>query len=434
MRKILLLLGMLLVSGLCFASALSVEEAVEAAKSWDGDYALALRQYRNAVSITNGENSLTPNLSVSGNLGSGESLWSTQSGWDPSWSGITASVGIAASFSLSPSSLNERKTKELENESAYLTLKTAENTLESSVISIYFSIAQARDSIALEERNRLDSERQKQAVSERYEAGLASELELVQAENSVNAAAYTLDNCKSSYSLLLKSFENLTGLDVTDVELSDAGEYMIEDILSADELFERYAGSAPRIRALDLAARTAELSYDSLKKSSALPSVNVSASYTVNAGVQSRSASGRTNSASDTLSVTAGVSLPLSSYIPSSSQKANLKTAENASSDAAAKLRNSLSELRETIESSTEKIKMLSLQISNQEKTIAALEKEYSLTQEAYYAGEATLTTLQAAEKSVLSASYSLLSLKYTYIQSLYTLSQTLGVSYTDLK
>ena len=433
MKKSSLLAVFLLLSFCLWASPLTVEEAIDSAKNHDADYSLALRQYSNAVSITEKENSLTPSLSVSGSVKTGAGFFSSQSGLSPSWEGISGNVGIASSFTFSGSTLNEKETKALSNESALLTLENEEDSLKTSVISGYFSIVKTRDSISLAESTLEQAKRQLESVNARYEAGLASQLELVQAENSVSSAEYTLENYRSAYSLYLMSFRNLTGLDVTDVELMDASDYEIQEILSSDELFTKYAYSSPTIKSLELSQRSAELSYDTTRKSSTIPTLTVSASYTINGSVQSKTGNTRTSSISDGLSLSAGVSVPLSSYLSSSSSAAALEKAKNSATDAKTKLTNALSSFRETLESSCQTIELLTLQIENQEKTLSALEKEYSLTQDAYYAGEVSLSTLQSCENSVLSARYSLLSLKYTYIQSLYSLSVSLGVSYTDL-
>lgn len=427
MKKLLVSSGMILLSMLCFASPLTVEDAIAKAKSYDADYALAMRQYSNAVSITNKESVFTPSLSLSGSLSTGASFFS-QDGFSADWNGVTGSVGISSTFSFSGSSLNEKKSKQISNESLLLSFQSSEIELESSVISGYFSIAMTRDSIALSKANLEHVKSQYENVKESYDAGLSSELELVQAENSVSEMEYTISSLESAYSLYLLSFKNLTGLDASDMELIDVSSYEAEDILSSYELFDRFAYSSPTIKAKDLAARSAELAYDTTKKTYTIPSLTASADYAIT-GYDTSGISG----IGDNLSLAVKVSVPLSSYISTSSANSTVEKAKNSAEDARMDLSNSLTSFKYTLENTCQSISLSKVQIENQERTIEALEKEYSLTEDAYYSGTATLSTLKSVENNLLSARYSLLSLKYQYIQTLYSLAQNLGVSYNDL-
>lgn len=426
MRKLSLLSGILLASSLCFASPLTVEEALNAAKAYDDDYLLAQKQYADSVSITNKENSFTPSLSLNGSMSTNMGFLSSN-GWNPTWQGVNASVGISTSFSFNGSLINEKKEKSLSNESSLLKLESSEDDLESTVVDGYFSIAQAKDSLALAQNSLENANAQLESIKARYDAGLASELELVQAENSVASSQYSLDSIQSQYSLLIKSFQNLTGLDLTERELIDASSIEIKELLSAKDLFTRYAYSSPSVKSLDLAARSANLSYSSTKMGYTIPSLSVSAGYTFNSSYN------ESTSIADGLSVSASISLPLDSYFSSSSKAIAIEKANNAAKDANVELSNALKDLEYSLESTCQSISLTVMQIENQEKIVSAFEKQYKLTEDAYYSGEVDLASLESANNSVLSAKYNLLNMKYTYIQSLYSLSRSLGVSYLDL-
>jgi len=405
---------------------LTVEEALDAAKAYDDDYLLAQKQYADSVSITNKENSFTPSLSLNGSMSTNMGFLSSN-GWNPTWQGVNASVGISTSFSFNGSLINEKKEKSLSNESSLLKLESSEDDLESTVVDGYFSIAQAKDSLALAQNSLENANAQLESIKARYDAGLASELELVQAENSVASSQYSLDSIQSQYSLLIKSFQNLTGLDLTERELIDASSIEIKELLSAKDLFTRYAYSSPSVKSLDLAARSANLSYSSTKMGYTIPSLSVSAGYTFNSSYN------ESTSIADGLSVSASISLPLDSYFSSSSKAIAIEKANNAAKDANVELSNALKDLEYSLESTCQSISLTVMQIENQEKIVSAFEKQYKLTEDAYYSGEVDLASLESANNSVLSAKYNLLNMKYTYIQSLYSLSRSLGVSYLDL-
>ncbi len=405
---------------------MTVEEALDAAKAYDDDYLLAQKQYADSVSITNKENSFTPSLSLNGSMSTNMGFLSSN-GWNPTWQGVNASVGISTSFSFNGSLINEKKEKSLSNESSLLKLESSEDDLESTVVDGYFSIAQAKDSLALAQNSLENANAQLESIKARYDAGLASELELVQAENSVASSQYSLDSIQSQYSLLIKSFQNLTGLDLTERELIDASSIEIKELLSAKDLFTRYAYSSPSVKSLDLAARSANLSYSSTKMGYTIPSLSVSAGYTFNSSYN------ESTSIADGLSVSASISLPLDSYFSSSSKAIAIEKANNAAKDANVELSNALKDLEYSLESTCQSISLTVMQIENQEKIVSAFEKQYKLTEDAYYSGEVDLASLESANNSVLSAKYNLLNMKYTYIQSLYSLSRSLGVSYLDL-
>ncbi len=429
-RNILMCALLLLATSMVFSAPLTIEDAINSAKGYNADYALASRQYANAVAVTNRESSFTPSLSLTGSLSTGAGFFSP-SGADAEWNGLSGSVGISTGFTFTGSSITEKKTKQLTNEGSYLTYENAGLSLEFSVIQGYISIATTRANLELANSSLENSRTQLENVQERYEAGLASELELVQAENALSSAEYNVQNVESSLSLYILSFENLTGIDTTDMELVDIAEIEMVELPTSDELFESYAYLSPTIKGLDLAARSAELGYSTAKNGYTVPTFNLSVNYGISGNYKTSVLV--EDGFSDGLTATAAVSIPIDTYFPSSSAASTIKTAKNAAEDARIELANALVDFKYDLQESVQTIDLLEAQISNQEKNVSALEKQYELTLDSYNAGETTLSTLQTTENSVINAKYTLLYLKSSYLQSIYSLSQTLGISYSTL-
>lgn len=410
-----------------FSTPLTIDDAIRSAKTYNADYSLASRRYADTVAITNKQNSLTPSLSLNSSVSTNAGFFSP-SGSDVSWNGVSGSVGISTSINFTGSVLTEKKTKTLSNEEAYLELEAEALSLESEVIDGYISIATTRAALDLAEITLQTAKDQLSSISEKHSAGLASDLELIQAENNVEEEEYNLQSLNSQYLLYVMSFENLTGLDVTDLELIDISSIEVVEIPSAENLFDKFAYNSPAIKEKDLAVRASELSYTTTRNDSTLPSFSLSAGYTIDGSYNSG-----LDGFSDGFSASASISIPLDTYFPSSSKAASVASAKNSAEYARVELANALVQFRYTLQESVQNINLQGIRIENQEKNISALEKEYSLAKQSYDVGEISLSTLQTTEKSLKNAKNTLLDYKSTYLQSLYTLSQTLGISYSQL-
>lgn len=426
MKQLFLIIALSFLSSAIFATSISLDDAISSAKENNLDYALAVKTYKESVELTNRESSFTPTLSLTGNVSTGMSLFSN-SGFDFSWSGVSGSVGISTGFTFSGSKLTESESKAISNESALLSLESSESELESSVISSYYTLVLANSQIELYRSYVDNSKENLQSAQEKYDSGLISELVLIQAENALSEAEYALSSAEAGYELYIKSFENLTGLDVSECEFDSIENFEPYSLLSSEELFERYAYSSPQIKALDLNYRSAELSLQSAKNSAYIPTLNIGLNYGVNSSYNTMA------NVTDGLSVSASISMSLDSLFSSSSTSVSISKAENSVENAQLSYQSELENVEYNIEQYLSTISLLSLKIENQQKIVSALEKECDLTRKAYDAGEESLASVTDTESSLLSAKCSLLELECNYMMNVHTLSQYLGVEIENL-
>lgn len=398
------------------AEALTVKDAYNAAKENSTSYQLALEQYQNYVNEENKVNPFLPSLSLTGSIGTSAGLIPTAE-----FNGFSYSVGAGASFSLSPSVYNYKAVREADNKSELLSLMSTEESLYTSVTEAYLNVLLYREGVKVSEKSLNTATEQYDSIEASYNEGLSSELELKQAENSLQSARLEHLQNQNSLSAAERSFTVLTGIDISGYELVSLDELEYLSLPSAEEIFLEYKENSTAVQSARNSIVSADLSLDSARNSAYIPTFGISAQYSVG-----NSNIGKT-STSDGFSVTASVSVPLDGYIKNSSSSISTVTAENQSEYARKNLEITYENLKSSIEDTVSTLNLLEMQIEILEKQVDTLSYQASLSKEAYDNGTLDLTSLQEAYDALESGEYSLLSAKVSYLSSVSSLAVLIG-------
>lgn len=421
-RVVLILLFAFCLIGTLSAETLTVNEAFDAAKRNSQSYLLSLEQYQNYVNEENTVNPLIPSLSVTGSV-------STGGGFLPSlyYNGLGYSIGASASLSLDPSVYTDSKVKKADNQSQLLSLMSTEETLYTNVSTAYLNVLLYREAVEVSKNSLEIARSQYESVLESYNAGQKSELELKQAENTLQTEEYTHAQNKSSLSSAERSFKVLTGVDISDYDLVSLDELEYLELPASEEIFSSYGDNSTSIQNAKNNVTVADLSLETTRNSTFIPTVTVSASYTNN-GTNIGSYNTTTGkSYSDSLTATVGVSIPFDGYIRNSSSNVNVVKAENNAEYARSKLEIAYEDLSSSIDDTSASIELLETQITMLEEQVETLTYKASLSQDAYDNGLMSLSDLQDVYDSLEEGEYSLLSAKVSYINYVNTLATLIG-------
>ncbi len=437
MKRIILILTVVLLLPISlFSAQLTLDDAIKGAKANNKDYALKVKQYRDSIALNNRTNSFIPSLNLSGSIGTGANFF-TQEDWDPTWSGLTYSVGVSSSLSLNGTSYFDKKTKEAKNQIAQNTLESAETALENSVISSYLGLLLDMENIKVAENTLESSRTTYQNAKDAYENGFGPELSVLQAENTVRLNELSLESLQNSMKLSVMSFNDLTGLNFSNyTEYEDLNYIKYLSVDSGNALYERYQTQIPALKTLRANINSTQISYESAKTATMVPVFSISGNYGISGSYTDKPsmATGFKNgTVRDNLSVNVSVSLPVSSYFSSSQSKIQLDTLSNTLSDLNTTYANTANTIRLSLEQLVTGLNTLESQIKNTEKSIGLIEETYKLTLDSYNNGQQSYASVQQILDNLTSTKYQVLSLKKTYIQNAYTLASTLGVDISVL-
>lgn len=411
------------------AEVLTIGDAFTLAKEGSRSYQLSVKQYQEYVSEENKVNPFIPSLSVTGSVNTGASFIPSAS-----FSGFGYSVGANASLTLSPSVYNNGKVRTADNQTRLLSLFSEEETLYTNVSQAYLNVLLYREAVAVSTESLASARERFASVEESYEEGLTSELGYREAESALASALFEDEENRSSLSGAERSFRVLTGFDITSYELMDITAHPFLSLPDADDLFGNYKEESNAIQIARNNVTVAELALQTRRNTAYIPTLSFSAAYTHSGSNIGSYNTQYHNRFSDSLSVSAAVSLPLDGYIPGSSSYVGVKSAENSLENAQLSLDIAYDDLFSSIEELLSTLSLLESQIGLLEAQKNTLAYQAELTSRAYENGEVSLRTLQEVNDSLRESEYSLLSLKVSYINTENALAILLGFESGELE
>jgi outer membrane protein TolC len=352
--------------------------------------------------------------------------------------GLSASPGsksgmgygnLSLSFSLSPSIGLKMSQLRLAYDAGLLSYEDARRSLELEVRNSFNSILLYQAKLNLSLQNEEREKKNYEQVKAKYSAGLATELELLSAQVSLEEKGPAAEGVRASLEDALSGFRLLLGL-------APEEELRLEGSLdSAAAITERSVASA-----LEAAKGAESLSVLSLKKSLeslraaekaaviglASPSLSVSGKFYPEYAFSPA----KSGSYSDGSSLSLGLSLPLDGLFPSSSERLSLSAAQDAVKKAQSRLLSGQQESASTVASCLRAIKGASASLTTLQHNVALAQKKYDLTYEAYQKGVKDISDLEAAASSLDSAKIDVLSEEYTLLSKALALENELGLAF----
>lgn len=424
MRKILLvpiLLLALLMPVFADIPTITLSEAIESAMENNTDMEKARLELQSSLRSASNISQYIPDLSLTGSATFNGSI--KNQSWSNSGS-FSAGISMGLGTSLIGSTAVNNAARTLAN------LKYAIDTssLEQSVTQSYWTLVSSKKSIESAQSDLEASERTLESTKTSYEAGMASSLDLANAELTVLHYQYALKLLEDAYIISQEAFRTLTGIE-GDFDVTDFPEIVYLSLPTAEELYKEYGESTNSIKMLNASVSSSEAALTLQQVSSLYPSVSLALNYKVDGMTDFEKA----NNISDDFTARVTVSVPISSYIPGSSANNNLKNAKDSVAISKIELNAGRKELLSSIRSLLTTIEQNRSNIEICSKLSDTAEKTYELALESYNAGLISSSELQSKMDSLSSAQLDLISAKSEYIQNVYSLAFMLNIDYESL-
>ncbi len=362
-------------------------------------------------------NSISPSLSVVG----GATSPNDKDTYNYNYEGY---MEATVSFSFSPSLFSSMKTAELNYESGLISYDSACRSVELSVRTAFYGLLYEKEDIALEKRNLDTAKKQYEVNLEKYKNGSVSQLDVLSSQVSYEELKPTLKSAQVTWENDMASFKQLIGYSQDQsVELSgsleDAADFKT---ISQDDIVSQSLSVKAAEKNLEIEKAT--LAADRL--SAYGPSL--SASWTYYPAVTDKS-----SEPTDSGALSVYVTIPLSSYLPWSSDADTIADAKDSVKNLELELADEKTNVKIETQSYLRQINQELSSIKSLRANIDLAKKTYTMTKEAYNLGTKDLLDLQDASDSLLSAQVSLQSEFYTLISAVLNLENTIGVPFGTL-
>jgi outer membrane protein TolC len=342
---------------------------------------------------------------------------------------------IQASLNINFAMFEAMRRLQMDYEGGLLTYEKARAQLERDVRKSYYQMLLLQENIALLRESYEAAEQRVGMARANYLAGLVPELNLLQAQVSVENMKPAIDQAENGLKLAMAQFAMHLGLDyAAQFELIPAGENFDFIPLDAAELIRQASVNKPEIQELRQSILVLESARKATKEQTYTPTLSLSwnliSAFTQNPWKDSWFNSDFWNQSG---SLTLALSFQLHSLLPWAAGVQNIKNMDD-------NIRSLTIGLAQTIRGTELEVynTLLSLErirttAEAQGYTIDLAERSYRLTEEAYRAGLTELLEVQNAELELRKARIGGLEQNFNYIQGLIDLEYSLGVPFGSL-
>jgi len=336
------------------------------------------------------------------------------------------SESAGLSLSISASILAQLQQVKLNYQSGQLTYDLAKRALEKNVRLAYSSLLLEEENLTITRETLARREQSLADARTKYKVGLASDLDVLSAQVSVETLKPSLQRLEVSHSNDMGQLKALLGLPLEkDIALEGDLNTEVEKTLN---LAAAVPGVSPDVRQAELSVEASQWSLQAAQWSVWVPTLSLG--WTTAPGVQLKDGATWADS-SGALSIR--LSYSLDSFLPwtqgqeklieaQESVTTNHSVLEEAKTTSALKRENAFRLIRQAVQS-----------LETQGLNVQLAQKTYDMTLDAYHRGTKDLLALQNAAGDLSQARYDLLSQRYTLISTVLDLEYELNVPFGTL-
>ena len=347
-------------------------------------------------------------------------------------------TGLGLGFSLSLT-LNPAVKQQLESYNVVYSLKSltyaqAQAELERSVTKTFYYLLMEAENLKLQKDNITLSEKQYEKVKTQFEAGFASELQLLSAQLGYEQLKPSFTQSQNSYDATLLSFKVLLGLDL-DEEIVIEGEIptFIKD-LDVDTL-KTYLANNYSLRLLDLNLASLENTKELNTKSALMPTITLQTKYDISSLFNSGSSSLSSSTPwSDSATYTVALSIPIDAHIPGSRTQVSLSKIQDSIDQLAITKLQSRTSMEQSITTQVNNLNMLLEQLEVAAFNRELTERIFEMTTIQYESGYSGYLDVEEAQADLFKSDQSILALQYQYISGLVDLLYDLNIDSNQIR
>ena len=337
MRKILILPVLLM--ALCFPSfadgnVITLDEAISSAMENNTDMEIARLELQQSIRSANNASQYIPDLTLTGSATLVGSILGNST-LDPNSWNATAGFDVGISMGLGTSMIGTTAANNAAKILANLNYAMSLSSVEQSVTTSYWNLVSAKRGMESAKTSLEAARRTYESVQDAYSAGLATSLDLSNAELEVLNYESALKQLEDAYTLSQEAFRILTGIE-GDFDVTDFPQIAYLDLPTAEELYAAYGDNTNTVRMLNATVASSEAALTVQKVSNLYPSVSLSLNYNVGGDYTHRQSNPLTHETiyndfgmNDTASATVSFSIPVGSYIPGSKGNTAVRNAED---------------------------------------------------------------------------------------------------------
>jgi outer membrane protein TolC len=351
----------------------------------------------------------------------------------PQW-GLTASLSVTLDFNFAM--FEEMRRVRLDFESGLLSYRTARAQLERDIRKAYHNMLLLKENIALLHESFESAERQAQIIQSNFTVGLASELNLLQAQVARENLRPIIDQAEAGLQLSMMQFSMFLGLPYnTNFELIPVTDGIFPIHLDTAELITRAAASQPDVQAL----RQEILVMNSIRQSARLrlltPSLflgwNADPMFGGDPWADDVFDRDRWRQQEGALSFTVG--FRLNGLLPFLGDRQAVRSLEDQIRMANIGLAQMIQGTEIEIHNLVLTLKRIQVSMEALRQTVVLAERSFYLAEQAHRAGMIDLLQVQNAELSLRQARVQLNEQQFNYLNGLLDLEYALGLPFGTL-
>jgi outer membrane protein TolC len=352
---------------------------------------------------------------------------------DVPWS-LSGSLSFALNFNLAM--IQQMENLRIDYEGGLITYEKARAQLERDVRKSYYQMLLVQENLKLLQESYASAERQEATARANYQAGLAPELTLLQAQVSKENLRPNITESENGYKLLMAQFAMNLGLPYnTEFELSPLTDDFVFVSLDVKDLIDRAASGKPDIQELRHNVEVLQGSRKALFHQTYTPTFSLNwrfaPGFAGELGKDSLFMKDGWKDQSGSFSLT--LTFRLSSLLPFSSAAQSLQDIDDSMRSLNIGLAQAIQGTELEIYNTVLSLQKAQTQIEVLQQTVTLAQRSYELTEQAYRAGFQDLLQVQNAEQQLNQARVGVLAQNFTYLQGLLDLEYAIGVPFGTL-
>lgn len=330
---------------------------------------------------------------------------------------ISGSLGLTLSTNL----YSTIKGAKLNYENGLLTYNQAVKQIEMSVWKTFYDLIYKTEYFSFQSQNLLTAKKNYEQNLEKFKNGKISELDVMSSRVSYEQKKPVLEEARIDLTNNLELFKNIIGVDFDDeIKLDGSLDFLLE---LKDIKLPPKENPSPDVQAAKFAVEIAENNLLAQRFSSYSPVITGTYKYGQALNID--------NSLwNETSSLSVGVSIPLDSYLPWSSNAVSINSKKESLESAKLNLEDAENSIRVNTENALRKINQIISMLEVSKETVALAKKTYEMTETAYNYGKTDFLTLQNASDNVLNAEVSLKNQAKTLMENLLDTEYLLGLEF----
>lgn len=330
---------------------------------------------------------------------------------------ISGSLGLTLSTNL----YSTIKGAKLNYENGLLTYNQAVKQIEMSVWKTFYDLIYKTEYFSFQSQNLLTAKKNYEQNLEKFKNGKISELDVMSSRVSYEQKKPVLEEARIDLTNNLELFKNIIGVDFDDeIKLDGSLDFLLE---LKDIKLPPKEKPSPDVQAAKFAVEIAENNLLAQRFSSYSPVITGTYKYGQTLNID--------NSLwNETSFLSVGVSIPLDSYLPWSSNAVSINSKKESLESAKLNLEDAEKSIRVNTENALRKINQIISMLEVSKETVALAKKTYEMTETAYNYGKTDFLTLQNASDNVLNAEVSLKNQAKTLMETLLDTEYLLGLEF----